>query len=36
MTDYCVLSIFPPVLALGLAIKTRQVYVSLFLGIWLG
>ena len=36
MTDYGVLSIFPPVLALGLAIKTRQVYVSLFLGIWLG
>jgi len=30
------ISIFPPVLAIILAIKTKQVYPSLFLGIWLG
>ncbi|MFH0777147.1 MAG: hypothetical protein V2A71_00815, partial [Candidatus Eisenbacteria bacterium] len=31
-----VLSILPPLLAIALAILTRQVVVSLFLGIWLG
>ena len=36
MSEFGVLSVLPPVLALGLAIKTRQVYVSLFFGIWLG
>ncbi|MAG72517.1 MAG: sodium:solute symporter [Acidobacteria bacterium] len=36
MTEFGALSVLPPVLALGLAIKTRQVYVSLFVGIWLG
>lgn len=30
------LSVLPPVLAIVLAIKTKQVYVSLFFGIWLG
>jgi len=30
------LSVLPPVLAIGLAIATRQVYLSLFTGIWLG
>jgi len=30
------LSVLPPVLAIALAIATRQVYVSLFLGIWAG
>ena len=30
------LSIFPPVLAIILAMKTKQVYFSLFFGIWLG
>lgn len=30
------LSILPPVLAIVLAIWTRQVFISLFLGIWLG
>ncbi len=29
-------SIFPPILAIILAIKTRQVFVSLLFGIWLG
>lgn len=29
-------SLLPPVIAIALAIKTRQVFVSLFLGIWLG
>lgn len=29
-------SILPPVIAIILAIKTRQVFVSLFFGIWLG
>ncbi len=31
-----VLSLLPPVLAIGLAIWTRQVYVALATGIWLG
>jgi len=35
MTDYGFLSILPPVLAIILALKTKQVYVSLVLGIWL-
>ncbi|PKN58491.1 MAG: sodium:solute symporter [Deltaproteobacteria bacterium HGW-Deltaproteobacteria-14] len=30
------LSVLPPVLAIALAIATRQVFVSLFLGIWAG
>ena len=34
--DYGILSVFPPLLAIILAIITRQVFVSLFLGIWLG
>jgi len=34
--DYGWLSVLPPVLAIVLAIWTRQVYVSLFLGIWFG
>jgi len=35
-TDTGLVSVLPPLLALALAIFTRQVYVSLFLGIWLG
>ncbi len=29
-------SLFPPLIAIVLAIKTRQVFVSLLFGIWLG
>lgn len=36
METYGWLSILPPLLAILLAIKTKQVYVSLTLGIWLG
>ena len=36
MTDYGWLSIVPPLLAIVLAIKTKQVYLSLFLGIFSG
>ncbi len=36
MDTYGWLSILPPVLAILMAIKTRQVYPSLILGIWLG
>lgn len=36
MEHYGIWSLFPPVLAIGLAIKTRQVFLSLFLGIWIG
>ncbi|MCK5134667.1 MAG: hypothetical protein KAR19_02675 [Bacteroidales bacterium] len=36
MNDYGILSILPPVLAIILALKTRQVYISLVFGIWLG
>jgi len=36
MSDPTWLSVLPPVLAIALAIATRQVFVSLFMGIWLG
>lgn len=36
MHDFGILSILPPLLAIVLALKTKQVYVSLVLGIWLG
>jgi len=36
MTEYGILSILPPLLAIALAIKTKQVYLSLMAGIWLG
>lgn len=36
MEHYGFLSILPPILAILLAIKTRQVFVSLLFGIWLG
>lgn len=34
--DYGILSLVPPVIAIILAIYTRQVFVSLLFGIWLG
>lgn len=36
MDTYGWLSILPPLFAIFLAIKTKHVYISLFLGIWLG
>ena len=36
MEDFGVLSILPPLLAIVLALKTKQVYISLVFGIWLG
>ena len=36
MSDPTWISLLPPLLAIGLAIKTRQVYLSLAGGIWLG
>ena len=36
MTDYGFLSVLPPIIAIALAIKTKQVYLSLMAGIWLG
>jgi Na+/H+ antiporter NhaC len=36
METYGWLSILPPLLAIFLAIKTKHVYISLILGIWLG
>ena len=36
MIEYSWLSVIPPLLAIALAIKTRQVYLSLFLGIFSG
>ena len=36
MTEYGFLSVLPPVLAIILAIRTKQVFVSLLFGIWLG
>ncbi len=34
--DYGILSILPPILAIVLAIATRQVMISLFIAVWLG
>ena len=34
--SYGFLSLLPPLLAIGMAIRTRQVYLSLAAGIWLG
>jgi len=34
--DYGFLSLLPPIMAIALAIKTKQVYLSLMAGIWLG
>jgi len=34
--DYGILSILPPLLAIVLAIATRQVIISLFIAVWLG
>jgi tetracycline resistance efflux pump len=36
MDDFGVLSVLPPLLAIIFALKTRQVYISLVVGIWLG
>ena len=36
MTDYGFLSVLPPIIAIVLAIRTKQVYLSLMAGIWLG
>jgi len=36
LNDYGILSVLPPLLAIILALKTRQVYISLVVGIWLG
>ncbi len=36
MQEYGILSLVPPVVAILLAIRTKQVYVSLLFGIWLG
>ncbi len=36
MLDYGFLSVLPPLIAIALAIKTKQVYLSLMAGIWLG
>ncbi len=35
-SSYGLLSVLPPLVALTCAIRTRQVYLSLFVGIWLG
>jgi len=36
LVSYGWISVLPPLLAIVLAIKTKQVYPSLFLGLWLG
>lgn len=36
MHEYGILSLVPPVIAIVLAIRTKQVFVSLLFGIWLG
>ncbi len=36
MNDFGILSVLPPILAIILALKTKQVYISLVVGIWLG
>ncbi|WP_457611385.1 Na+/H+ antiporter NhaC family protein [Lutibacter sp.] len=34
MTDYGFLSILPPIIAIIFALRTKQVYIALFFGIW--
>ena len=34
MSDYGLLSLLPPVVAIILALRTKQVYISLLFGIW--
>ncbi len=36
MNEFGILSVLPPVLAIVLALRTKQVYISLVVGIWLG
>lgn len=36
MNDFGLLSVLPPLLAIVMALLTRQVYISLVVGIWLG
>ncbi|MFI2810335.1 MULTISPECIES: Na+/H+ antiporter NhaC family protein [Microbulbifer] len=36
MTDLTWITLLPPFIAIGLALLTRQVYLALFAGIWLG
>ena len=36
MQDYGLLSLLPPVIAIFLAIRTKQVFISLITGIWMG
>lgn len=36
MNDYGFWSVLPPLIAIILAIRTKQVYISLFMGIWFG
>ena len=36
MEHFGILSLLPPVLAIFLAIRTKQVFIALFLGIWFG
>jgi tetracycline resistance efflux pump len=36
VNDFGILSVLPPILAIILALRTRQVYISLVVGIWLG
>jgi len=36
MEHFGILSLLPPVLAIFLAIRTKQVFIALFFGIWLG
>jgi tetracycline resistance efflux pump len=36
MEDIGLLSVLPPLVAIVLALLTRQVYISLVVGIWLG
>jgi len=36
VNEFGILSVLPPLLAIILALKTRQVYISLVVGIWLG
>ncbi|AEH24344.1 Na+/H+ antiporter NhaC family protein [Pyrococcus yayanosii] len=36
MTDYGILSLLPPLVAIGLAILTKRVLFALFFGVWVG
>ena len=36
MSEYGILALLPPIIAITLALITRQTVISLFVGVWVG